>query len=178
MSRFSKALIIALVGLGGFLGVRFSIGEKPRGRVSLPVEEKVPLGIVVSETISLTSPSTSSRAAGDESLTGYASPELTPQNDLVILSRALCNFLIINKQSSQYPLSANEEWSSALLGKRLGTEKWFSENSPALDAQQRLIDRWGSPLHFHALGARKWEIRSAGLDRKLFNDDDLLAEFF
>ena len=76
----------------------------------------------------------------------------------------------------QRRLSANEEWSAALRGKRPGTEPWFSEASPALDSQQRLIDRWQTPLFFHALGNHLWEIRSAGPDRKLWTEDDLLEK--
>jgi hypothetical protein len=111
-------------------------------------------------------------------LLNYANPASPPQDDLILMSRAVASFLLISKQASDRPLSANEEWSAALRGNRPGTEPWISNNSVALDSRNRLIDRWGVPLHFHALGGKQWEIRSAGPDKKMWSDDDLLEKTF
>jgi len=43
----------------------------------------------------------------------------------------------------------------------------------ALNARGQLVDRWGTPLFFHALGNGRFEIRSAGPDRKLWTADDI-----
>jgi hypothetical protein len=112
-------------------------------------------------------------APGDRQLSGYGSPATLPQNDLLLLSQSLSNFLLLAKQAADRPLSANEEWSAALLGKRPGNTAWLSEKSRVLDSQQRLIDRWQTPLFFHALGTKQWEIRSAGPDLRLWTADDL-----
>jgi hypothetical protein len=112
-------------------------------------------------------------APGDQQLSGYGNPATPPQNDLLLLAQSLSNFLILAKQAADRPLSANEEWSAALHGKRPGCTVWLSEKSPALDAQQRLVDRWQTPLFFHALGAKQWEIRSAGPDLRLWTADDI-----
>jgi len=134
----------------------------------------IPPGIVVTESSPSVPPPSTHSAPGDRLLGDYGKPELPAKNDLVLMARAISNFLLIDKQAVDRPLSANEEWSAALRGKRPGTEPWFSETSPALDSQQRLIDRWQTPLFFHALGNHQWEIRSAGRDRKLWTEDDLL----
>lgn len=142
---------------------------------SSPEKERIPPDIVVTESSSAGSSAPGiGVAAGDRILAGYANPSLPAQNDVVLMARAISSFLIIAKQATQRPLSANEEWSSALCGKRPGTDAWISQGHRALDARGRLVDRWGSPLHFHALGGKQWEVRSAGPDRKLFTDDDLM----
>lgn len=158
---------------------RYEIRSKPPVPVSTVVQEdKIPPGIIVTESSSpAPPPSNRSSAPGDRLLDGYADPALSPKNDLILMAHAISDFLIIAKQANDRPLSANEEWSAVLRGQRPGAEPWFSNSSKALDSQQRLIDRWGTPLHFHALGAKQWEIRSAGPDHKLFTGDDLMEKF-
>lgn len=140
--------------------------------------EIIPPGIVVTESIASASiaPTPGAAAPGDIMLLNYANPASPPQDDLILLSRAVASFLLISKQAGDRPLSANEEWSAALRGNRPGTEQWISNKSSALDSKNRLIDRWGVPLHFHALGGKQWEIRSAGPDKKMWSDDDLLEK--
>lgn len=174
--------VAALVAIAAIVFVlwKFSRPENHPQPTPTPVvqEEKIPAGIIVTESSNpAPPPSNRSSAAGDRLLEGYADPALPPKNDLVLMAHAISDFLIIAKQANERPLSANEEWSAALRGQRPGSEPWFSNSSKALDSQQRLIDRWGTPLHFHALGNKQWEIRSAGPDRKLFTEDDLMEKF-
>ncbi len=110
-------------------------------------------------------------------LADYGKPGQSPQQDLTLIARVISGFLTIDKQAVNRPLSANEEWSAALRGLRPGTESWISESSPAFDARHLLVDRWGTPLVFHALGGKRWEIRSAGPDRQPWTEDDLLEKF-
>jgi len=44
--------------------------------------------------------------------------------------------------------------------------------SEVIDAEGRLLDRWGTPYHFHPVDQWTLEIRSAGPDGELFTDDD------
>ena len=37
-----------------------------------------------------------------------------------------------------------------------------------------LCDRWGTPFFFHAESAARMEIRSAGPDRRLWTEDDVV----
>ena len=52
-------------------------------------------------------------------------------------------------------------------------ERFLPATHPALDARGRLVDRWGVPLFFHALGGGRYELRSAGPDRILWTADDI-----
>jgi hypothetical protein len=137
--------------------------------------EEVPAGIILTESQSQVPPPHPTAPLGDSMLLGYASEHTTPLQDLTQLAHLLTSFLTLAKTATNYPLSANEEWSAALRGKRPGSETWLSASSPVLDSKQRLIDRWQRPLHFHALGKSQWEIRSAGPDGQPFTLDDLIT---
>jgi hypothetical protein len=168
------------------------VSQVPRPVPAPPVSAKVPVhqdivpaGITVTESSSpappaianLALPSLPAGAApliGDTTLANYGSAGSSPSQDMTLLARALTSFLTISKTASRRPLSANGEWSAALRGKRPGCEPWISPEHPIFDAQLRLTDRWHTPLHFHAQGANRWEIRSAGPDQKLWSGDDLL----
>jgi hypothetical protein len=50
---------------------------------------------------------------------------------------------------------------------------YLSRASPAVK-DGGLVDRWGTPYWFHPNSAHQVEIRSAGPDRQLFTDDDLV----
>jgi hypothetical protein len=70
-------------------------------------------------------------------------------------------------------LSANEDWADLLRGRNAANERFLPDTHPALNAQGQLVDRWQSPLFFHAVGGGRYEFRSAGPDRKLWTPDDL-----
>lgn len=168
-------LLAAVVALAAWKFSRPNPAPAPPPPVLLQ-QEVIPPGIVVTESSPPVPPPAADASPGDRLLGDYGKPELPARNDLVLLARTISNFLLIDKQATERPLSANEEWSAALRGKRPGTEPWLSDRSPLLDSQQRLIDRWQTPLHFHALGNKQWEIRSAGPDRKLWTEDDLMEK--
>ena len=154
--------------------------EKPIHTDPAPPAEKevIPPGIVVTESASPPPPPPAMFAgSGDQFLTGYGSPNLSPENDIKVLSETITAFLSIRKNAVERPLSANGEWSTALRGLRSGDKPWISKKSPVFDTQHHLVDRWSTPLHFHALGGKRWEIRSAGPDRKLWTRDDILGKF-
>ncbi len=46
----------------------------------------------------------------------------------------------------------------------------------ALNDKGELIDRWGTPFHFHPVSRRKMDVRSAGPDLKLWTSDDVMIE--
>jgi hypothetical protein len=74
-----------------------------------------------------------------------------------------------------YPVGEdNATFVNALTGSNPGRLAFISRDHPAIDAQGRLLDRWGEPFFFHLLGRDQLEIRSAGPDRELYTTDDLL----
>jgi len=81
--------------------------------------------------------------------------------------------LLLLKSAGNRPLSANEDWADLLRGKNFARERFISDTNAALNARGQLIDRWGTPLFFHALGGGRCEIRSAGSDKTLWTVDDV-----
>jgi hypothetical protein len=174
-------ILAVLLPIAGLIAWQVSWHSRPEPTPPAPApaivqKDVIPPGIVVTESSPSVPPPSVHSTPGDRLLGGYGNPAQPAKDDLILMARAISSFLIIDKQATGRPLSANEEWSAALRGKRPGTEPWFSETSPALDSQRRLIDRWQTPLHFHALGHKQWEIRSAGPDRKLWTEDDLMEK--
>jgi len=110
---------------------------------------------------------------GEVILRDYASPSTSPENDLTSLAHLMDNFTLLVKSAADRPLSANEDWAATLRGLNLAHERFLPDQHVALDAQGRLVDRWGTPLFFHALGDHRFELRSAGPDKKLWTDDDV-----
>lgn len=110
---------------------------------------------------------------GDTILENYAQPDQPPERDLATLAGLMENSLILSKGAAGRPLSANEEWARLLRGADGTGERYLSDQHPALNADGQLVDRWGSPLFFHAVGQGRFELRSAGPDRILWTEDDL-----
>jgi len=110
---------------------------------------------------------------GETILRDYANTNLPPQNDLTLMSRLMDNSQLLLKSAANRPLSANEDWADFLRGKNSAHERFLPDQHIALNSKGQLIDRWGSPLFFHAVGGGRFDIRSAGPDRKLWTDDDI-----
>ena len=110
---------------------------------------------------------------GEAILSGYADANQPPQNDLLLMSRLMDNSLLLLKGAANQPLSANEDWGALFRGQNAAHERFLADAHVAFNARGQLIDRWGTPLFFHALGGNRYEVRSAGPDGKLWTDDDL-----
>jgi hypothetical protein len=106
-------------------------------------------------------------------LRGYAETNLPPENDLSLLSRLMENSLLLLKAAANRPLSANEDWADLFRGKNGAREEFLPAQHVALNDKGQLIDRWTTPLFFHALGGGRYEIRSAGPDKTMWTADDL-----
>jgi hypothetical protein len=110
---------------------------------------------------------------GETILHGYAAAPLPPENDLTLMAHLMENSLLLLKSAANRPLSANEDWADLLRGRNGAHERFLPDRHAALNTRGQLIDRWGTPLFFHALGGGRYEIRSAGPDRRLWTADDL-----
>ena len=120
-------------------------------------------------------PSPSTEAIGEGILRDYGNPSNSPQNDLKVLSQLMDNFLLLVKPEVDRPLSDNDDWSRALRGANPARERFLPEHHAILNEQGQLIDRWGTPLFFHSLGRGQFSIRSAGPDRKMWTQDDIVC---
>ena len=51
----------------------------------------------------------------------------------------------------------------------------LSPQHPRINAEGAITDGWGTPYFFHHISANYMEVRSAGPDRVLYTDDDLIV---
>ena len=70
------------------------------------------------------------------------------------------------------PVGENADITAALTGAFTPGFALIPRNHPAIDAEGRLCDRWGTPFRFHQISGHHMEIRSAGPDRKFATADD------
>ena len=106
-------------------------------------------------------------------LAGYGDPARRPEEDMHAVARTLDNFALLVKGDNPLPLGANEEIAASLRGKNRAALRALPGGHSVFDAQGRLVDRWGTPLYFHAQSRDRLEIRSAGPDREMWTADDL-----
>ncbi len=104
----------------------------------------------------------------------YASPETEPIKDLIAIHRVLTGYFSIVKDHKHYPIGGNDDLAAALLGQNSGKQAFLPADHVAFGSDGRLIDRWGTPIFVHPEEARCIELRSAGPDKVMFNEDDLV----
>lgn len=171
-----KKLVVILLLLPVLLVLVFVFGRmkwkfsKPAPRSTIPAQ--VATNTVIVAIPSLTA-GTTNALLGETILRGYAAPNLSPENDLTLMARLMENSLLLLKSAANRPLSANEDWADLFRGKNAASEEFLPAQHVALNEKGQLIDRWQTPLFFHALGGGRYEIRSAGPDGKLWTNDDL-----
>ena len=74
------------------------------------------------------------------------------------------------------PVGTNAEIMKALMGHNPHQATLGPPAGASLNGQGELIDRWGTPYFFHQLSRDAMEIRSAGPDRKMYTNDDLVVQ--
>jgi hypothetical protein len=102
------------------------------------------------------------------------SPRHDAAHDLVVLRGLLAQFTTSLKLAERPPLGDNADIAAALGGANRRRLVFIPPRHPAL-REGRLVDRHGTPYHFHARSADAIDARSAGPDRRLFTADDLVA---
>lgn len=161
--------------------VVFLVLTKMRWKFSKPVRPPVASQETVATNVAVTVESTSGSVRsvrsplllGETILRDYANTNLPPENDLTLMSRLMENSLLLLKAAANRPLSANEDWADLFRGKNAAREEFLPAQHVAFNPQGQLVDRWKSPLFFHALGGGRFEIRAAGPDQKLWTADDI-----
>lgn len=176
-----KRLILILIALP-MLIVLVMLLTKMRWKFSQPqptfTQPAVSEPVASNITVTAASPSSTALIAGapllgETILREYANTNFPPENDLTLMSRLMENSLLLLKSAADRPLSANEDWADLFRGRNPAHEEFLPAKHSALNAEGKLIDRWATPLFFHALGGGRYEIRSAGPDKKLWTSDDL-----
>lgn len=73
------------------------------------------------------------------------------------------------------PTGHNELVVNALLGENEKGAALLPQDCPAI-VKGELVDEWGTPYWFHSVTSKDMEVRSAGPDRELFTDDDVVPD--
>ncbi|MSU48113.1 MAG: hypothetical protein EXS37_03325 [Opitutus sp.] len=100
-------------------------------------------------------------------------PATDIRSDLRVVSEVIHAFQT-NFPRDGNPVGTNAEITAALTGKNRLRLALVPPDHPAINRAGELCDRWGTPFFFHAENATKMEIRSAGPDKKMWNDDDVV----
>ena len=93
-----------------------------------------------------------------------------PQKDLQTLDELMG---IYRRIYDGNPVGENSDIARAMLGENDKHLVAIPPDHPAIRDGQ-IIDRWGTPYWFHPLSGKNMEIRSAGPDRQLFTEDDIV----
>lgn len=161
-NRWIKALLVCFIVVGWFLSQETSgprVHKTSRNPSAIQVASQRP---VVEKS-----------PAGEAILRGYATADTTVQQDLTLVSHLLENFALLVKGDDPLPLGANEEIADALRGRNRTQLRFVPETSPIFNAQGQIVDRWGTPLYFHAVSHDRVDIRSAGPDKVMWTPDDV-----
>lgn len=73
------------------------------------------------------------------------------------------------------PVGTNSEIMKALMGANSKGARFGPPEDQRLNADGELVDQWGTPIFFHQLSRTDMEVRSAGSDRALYTEDDVVT---
>ncbi len=71
---------------------------------------------------------------------------------------------------------SNAQIVNALTGNNPLGLALIERSHPAVNPKGEMTDRWGTPLFFHLIARDALEIRSAGPDQQMWDDNDLLMQ--
>jgi hypothetical protein len=105
----------------------------------------------------------------EEQKGAFGSPEQVA-TDLDQLALSLRDYRTVMIEN---PVGNNAEITSALMGEnRKGAR--LAPPEARVDESGQMVDRWGTPYFFHQMSATVMEIHSAGPDKKMGTDDDII----
>ncbi|MFK7909272.1 MAG: hypothetical protein AB8F34_01580 [Akkermansiaceae bacterium] len=157
------ALLVALV-MFYYWGKGSKPAAPPPQEVSLP---KPPLPTPESEQLP------SGNLIGEKLLRDYASEHTTLRDDLQGISRLSLSYITLVKNHANLPIGCNADLADAFRGENPHKQRFLPDTHPVFNAEGEIIDRWKTPLFIHPVSAGRWDIRSAGPDKKLWTADDL-----
>ncbi|MCH7227513.1 hypothetical protein [Haloferula sp. A504] len=111
---------------------------------------------------------------GERLMGNTRDPFAEPIEDLRALDRVIVGYFSIIKDHEGYSIGGNEDLAAALRGENAYKQRFLPDDHYAFGADGRLIDRWETPIFVHPIAARDIELRSAGPDREMFTNDDIV----
>jgi hypothetical protein len=99
-------------------------------------------------------------------------PGLTPITVMENMRAVLRQY---NQRFGSNPVGTNPEITAALNGANPHQVVFINaEDGLRINEHGQLVDNWGTPFFFHQISGTEMEIHSAGPDRKMWTDDDLV----
>lgn len=103
-----------------------------------------------------------------------SNPDANAEADLEVLSAVLQSY---KKFVGEVPEGGlNEEIVDSLCGKNPRRIIFMDRAHPSISEEGELLDRFETPYYFHPVSAQELEFRSAGPDKKLWSDDDVIPD--
>ncbi len=104
-------------------------------------------------------------------------PATAEQREAVVLDLDKVTLMLRDFRTSmgENPTGTNSEIMKAVMGGNPKGARLGPPENQSLNGEGELVDRWGTPLFFHQMSRTSMEIRSAGPDRTMWTDDDILA---
>jgi hypothetical protein len=168
-------LLLVLVALVFWLNfainspeVQEAVRKKRERKLAQPIPSVTPLVEPAPTTASTMSLDPMHQSMADE-LHAETTP---PERDLEIIRDFIT---IYGRAAGGNPVGDNADITAALTGTQYPGQRGqvFPRGHRAIRSGE-LIDRWGTPYWFHPNSGSQMEIRSAGPDRQLFTQDDVV----
>ena len=99
-----------------------------------------------------------------------ADPDIAADFDKIVLMLRAYHDI-----AGENPVGTNAEIMKAIMGGNPKSAHLGPPEGQALNGDGELIDRWGTPYFFHQLSKDLTEIHSAGPDRRMGTQDDLVS---
>ncbi|HXU77508.1 MAG TPA: hypothetical protein VN794_13130 [Methylomirabilota bacterium] len=111
---------------------------------------------------------------GDLDFRVSGKPDLPPETVLENTRSAIRDY---GSMFGGNPVGTNPEITAALNGKNPKQAKFLrAESGMRINGSGELVDPWGTPLFFHQLSGAETEIHSAGPDKKMWTEDDIVIK--
>ena len=104
----------------------------------------------------------------------YGAADATAEEDLQAVAGVLDAAVLLVKDIDRFPLPDNAAFTTFLQGGNPHRVAWILPGHPAVSGAGELLDRWGTPLFFHRESSRRTGLRSAGPDREMWTEDDVV----
>jgi hypothetical protein len=105
---------------------------------------------------------------------GETGSGLTP---LTVIENVRAVFRQYHLRFGANPVGDNAEITASLNGRNPRQSVFLNpDDGLRMNERGELVDNWGTPFFFHQLSRTEMEIHSAGPDRKMWSQDDLVLK--
>jgi hypothetical protein len=104
-------------------------------------------------------------------------PEITEVAPAIVMENLRTAFRQFSTRFGSNPTGTNPEITKALTGSNPKQMTFLDpEDGLRVNGKGELIDNWGTAFFFHQLSGKEMEIHSAGPDRNMWTEDDLVVK--